>query len=316
MCNNSYFCSQLVFLGMNKITDFKLLISLIIVGLVWGTTFLGIRIAIETIPAWYSTSIRNFIAALIVLIIVFFRKELRWIGWKAFCQQAITALLMLVFSNGFTTVAEQTLPSGLTAILCAINPIMVFLLSIVFNIQKLNLKGFIGVLLGFSGMLFIFKDGLGDIINPNYKTGVVFLSIAILSWSLGTIYVKKVSMLTNSITLNLLYQFTIAGVVQLALARIFHDDTNYENWSTHSILAMLYLAVFGSVITLFCYQYALKKVTPIRVSILTYVNTIIAVFLGWLIKDEVITKDFGIAITLIILGVVIINFKKKIKPIS
>lgn len=277
---------------MNKITDFKLLISLIIVGLVWGTTFLGIRIAIETIPAWYSTSIRNFIAAFIVLIIVLFRKELSWIGWKAFCQQAITALLMLVFSNGFTTVAEQTLPSGLTAILCAINPVMVFLLSIIFNIQKPNLKGFIGVLLGFSGMLFIFKDGLGDIINPNYKTGVVFLSIAILSWSIGTIYVKKVSMLSNSITLNLLYQFTIAGVVQLALARIFHDDTNYENWSTNSILAMLYLAVFGSVITLFCYQYALKKVTPIRVSILTYVNTIIAVFLGWLIKDEVITKDF------------------------
>lgn len=310
MCNNSYFCSQLVFLSMNKITDFKLLISLIIVGLVWGTTFLGIRIAIETIPAWYSTSIRNFIAALIVLIIVLFRKELRWIGWKAFCQQGITALLMLVFSNGFTTVAEQTLPSGLTAILCAINPVMVFLLSIVFNIQKPNLKSFIGVLLGFSGMLFIFKDGLEDIINPNYKTGVVFLSIAILSWSLGTIYVKKVSMLSNSITLNLLYQFNIAGVVQLALARIFHDDTNYENWSNNSIFAMLYLAVFGSVITLFCYQYALKKVTPIRVSILTYVNTIIAVFLGWLIKDEVITKDFGIAIILIILGVVIINYKK------
>ena len=77
--------------------DYKLLFSLVAVGLIWGTTFLSIRIAIETIPPWYSTAIRNFIAAFIVLLILLFRKELRWIGWKSFYQQAILAILMLVF---------------------------------------------------------------------------------------------------------------------------------------------------------------------------------------------------------------------------
>ena len=298
---------------MNPKTDYKLLFCLIAVGLIWGTTFLGIRVAIETIPPWYSTSIRNFIAAFIVFIILIFRKELRWIGWQSFFQQAILATLMLVFSNGFTTIAEQTLPSGLTSIICAINPVMVFLLSIFFKIQKPTLKGFIGVLIGFCGILFIFKDGLGDILNPDYKTGVVFLLIAIFSWALGTIYVKKFGQSTNSISLNIFYQFMIAGCIQLVLANIFYKDSNFQNWSFESILALVYLAIFGSVIALFAYQYALKKVAPIQVSILAYVNTIIAVFLGWLIKDEIIKKEFIIATLLIILGVFIINYKKERK---
>ncbi len=301
---------------MNQKTDYKLLFCLIAVGLIWGTTFLGIRVAIETIPPWYSTSIRNFIAASIVFIILVFTKGLKWIGWKSFSHQAVAATLMLVFSNGFTTIAEQTLPSGLTSIICAINPVLVFVFSIFFKIQKPTLRGFIGVLIGFSGIIFIFKDGLADILNPNYKTGVAFLIIAIISWSLGTIYVKKLSKNSNSISLNIFYQFMIAGCIQLALANVFYPDSNYKNWSSTSIFAMIYLAVFGSVLALFCYQYALKKVAPIQVSILTYVNTIIAVFLGWLIKNEVIKNEFIVATLLIILGVFIINYKKKVKPIS
>ena len=75
--------------------------------------------------------------------------------------------------------------------------------------------------------------------------------------------------------------------------------------------ATLYLAIFGSVLSFFCYHYALKRVTALQISILNYINTIIAVFLGWLLLDEVITSDFIIATALIILGVFIINYKKK-----
>ena len=160
---------------MPKNVAIKLLVSMIIVGVVWGTTFLGISIAVETIPPWYSTAIRNFIAASILFLILLFQKEFKWIGWKSFRQQLVLSVLMIVFANGFTTIAEQTLPSGLTSIISAINPVVIFLLSIGFQLQKPSTKGFIGVLLGFSGVVFIFKDGLGDILNPNYKTGVIFL---------------------------------------------------------------------------------------------------------------------------------------------
>lgn len=296
---------------MPKNLDVKLILSMIIVGLVWGTTFLGISIAVETIPPWYSTTIRNFIAASIIFIILLFQKEFKWIGWKSLKQQLILSVLMLVFANGFTTVAEQTLPSGLTSIISAINPVIIFLLSIGFQLQKPTLKGFTGVLLGFSGVVFIFKDGLGDILNPNYKTGVLFLSIAILSWGFGTIYSKKISNQPNNLMLNLFYQFILAAVIQIVISLILYPNSEIETWSIKSIAAVIYLAVFGSVIAMFSYQYALQRVTPIQVSILTYVNTIIAVFLGWYLNHEVVTKDFIIAVILIIIGVFVINYKGK-----
>ncbi len=296
---------------MPKNIDVKLILSMIIVGLVWGTTFLGISIAVETIPPWYSTTIRNFIAASIIFIILLFQKEFKWIGWNSLKQQLILSVLMLVLANGFTTIAEQTLPSGLTSIISAINPVIIFLLSIGFQLQKPTWKGFLGVLLGFSGVLFIFKDGLGDILNPDYKTGVLFLSIAILSWGFGTIYSKKISQQPNNLMLNLFYQFLLAAIIQIILSVILHPNSEIENWSVKSIGAVIYLAVFGSVIAMFSYQYALQRVTPIQVSILTYVNTVIAVFLGWYLNNEVVKKDFIIAVVLIIIGVFVINYKGK-----
>lgn len=295
----------------NPKPDLKLIFSLVIVGIVWGTTYLGIRVAVESIPPWFITSIRQGIAALIVLGILLYKKQLSWIGWNNLKFQLIPSLLMIVIANGFTTIAEQTLPSGLTSIMSALSPVIIFIGGILFRIEKPRLKGLIGVLLGFLGVVFIFRNGLDDILDPNYKTGMLFLSIAIMSWSAGTVYSKKHTHKSNNIALNLFYQFSISSIIQFALAFIFSSDTDLNTWSLRSISAVLYLAVFGSVLAFFCYHYALKRVTAVQVSILNYVNTIIAVFLGWLLLDEVITFDFIIATALIILGVFIINYKKK-----
>jgi drug/metabolite transporter (DMT)-like permease len=295
----------------NQKPDLKLIFSLVIVGIVWGTTYLGIRVAVESIPPWFITSIRQGIAALIVLGILIYKKQLSWIGWNNLKFQLIPSLLMIVIANGFTTIAEQSLPSGLTSIMSALSPVIIFIGGILFGIEKPRLKGIIGVLLGFLGVVFIFRNGLEDILDPNYKTGMLFLSIAIMSWSAGTVYSKKHTHKSNNIALNLFYQFSISSLIQFVLAFIFSSNTDVNAWSLRSISAVVYLAVFGSVLAFFCYHYALKRVTAVQVSILNYVNTIIAVFLGWLLLDEVITFDFIIATALIILGVFIINYKKK-----
>lgn len=295
----------------NQKPDLKLIFSLVIVGIVWGTTYLGIRVAVESIPPWFITSIRQGIAALIVLGILIYKKQLSWIGWNNLKFQLIPSLLMIVIANGFTTIAEQSLPSGLTSIMSALSPVIIFIGGILFGIEKPNLKGLIGVLLGFLGVVFIFRNGLEDILDPNYKTGMLFLSIAIMSWSTGTVYSKKHTHKSNNIALNLFYQFSISSLIQFVLAFIFSSNSDVNTWSLRSISAVVYLAVFGSVLAFFCYHYALKKVSAVQVSILNYVNTIIAVFLGWLVLDEVITFDFIIATALIILGVFIINYKKK-----
>jgi drug/metabolite transporter (DMT)-like permease len=298
---------------MKESLDYRLIFALTAVGVIWGTTFLGIRVAVETIPPWFVTSIRQGLAGLIMMIILLFKKELKWIGWKNLKQQLIPSVLMIVIANGFTTIAEQTLPSGLASVISALSPILIFLGSIMFGLQKMSLRGFVGVIIGFSGVVFIFKDGLGSFLNADYRTGMVFMGFAILAWAAGTIYTKTYVNKSNNIMLNLFYQFTMASCIQLVLASIFSPNPDLNSWSAKSIFAALYLSIFGSVIAFFCYNYALKHVTAVQVSILSYINTIIAVFLGWLLLDEVITIDFIIATVLIILGVFIVNYKKKEK---
>ncbi len=184
-----------------------------------------------------------------------------------------------------------------------------FLGSVAVGLQKFSLRAFAGVLMCFSGILFIFWDGIQDLANPGYRMGMIFLFCAISGWASGTIFTKKLNIQSGNITLNLFYQFLFAGIVQIGFAFIFSENYNFGNWTLKSISAMLYLAVFGSVAAFFAFHYALTKISPVQVSILAYINTIIAIFLGWLIMDEQISFKFIIAAALIICGVFIINYK-------
>ncbi|NMR34487.1 EamA family transporter [Chryseobacterium aquaticum] len=290
--------------------NYKLIFAVLTVAIVWGTTFLGIRIAVETIPAWFVAGIRQFIAAIIMFFILIYRKEFKWIGWKNLGHQIVFSTLMLIVANGMTTVAEENVTSSLTSLISACSPIVVFLGSVAIGIQKFTFKAFFGVLLCFSGILFIFWDGLADMANPDYRMGIIYLFIAIVGWASGTIFTKKLSIQSKNISLNLFYQFAFAGIVQLCFAFLFSENYNFENWSVKSISAMLYLAVFGSVAAFFAFHYALTKISPVQVSILAYVNTVISIFLSWLILDESISAKFIIAAVLIILGVFIINYNR------
>ncbi|UFH31522.1 EamA family transporter [Chryseobacterium sp. C-71] len=292
--------------------NYKLTFAVLTVAIVWGTTFLSIRVAVETIPAWFVAGIRQLLAAIIMLIILLYRKEFKWIGWKDLKYQLIFSTLMLIIANGMTTVAEESVTSSLASLMSACSPIVVFLGSVAIGLQKFSFRALIGIILCFSGILFIFWDGLNDLSNPDYLMGIIFLFVAILGWASGTIFTKKLNLQSKNITLNLFYQFMFAGIIQLIFAFLFSENYNFENWSLVSVSAMLYLAVFGSVAAFFAFHYALTKISPVQVSILAYVNTIISIFLSWLILDEKISAKFIIAAFLIILGVFITNYNPEL----
>lgn len=291
--------------------DFKLTLAILTVAVVWGTTFLSICVAVETIPAWFVAGIRQFLAAVIMLFILLYRKQFQWIGWKNLGYQLIFSSLMLIMANGLTTVAEETLTSSLTSLMSATSPIVVFLGSVAIGLQKFTIRAMIGLLMCFGGILFIFWDGINDLANPDYRLGIFLLLIAIAGWASGTIFTKKMNIQSKNISLNLFYQFAFAGIIQIIFAFLFTDNYNFENWSVKSISAMLYLSLFGSVAAFFAYHYALTKVSPVQVSILAYINTIISIFLSWLILNEEISAKFIIAAILIILGVFVINYNRE-----
>lgn len=291
--------------------DYNLIFAILAVAIIWGTTFLGIRISVETIPGWFVAGIRQFLAGIILFFVLVYKKELKWIGWKNLRIQIIFSILMLIIANGMTTVAEENISSSLASLISAITPIFVFIGSIVFGLQRFNLRSLVGILMGFSGIVFIFWDGINDLLNHDFRMGIIFMFMAITGWAFGSIFTKKLNHKNDNIFLNLFYQFLFAGIAQLIIAFIFTKNYNFENWNLRSGLSVIYLAVFGSVVAFFAFHYALKKITPTQISILSYVNTIIAIFLGWLILDEEISIKFIVAAALIIFGVFITNYKPK-----
>lgn len=289
--------------------DPKLFLAIVIVAVVWGTTFLGIRIAVESIPPWFVAGIRQFIAAIILGAFLLFTKKLRWIGWKNLRIQWLLSSLMLIVANGMTTSAEEHISSSLASLISSTSPIIVFILSLFFGLQKFSIRGLIGIIMGFTGILLIFKDGLQDLLNPEYRMGVIFIFIAILGWGFGTIFSKKINHTPQNISVNLFYQFSFAGIVQIIFGFFLSNQIDIASWSFKSMFATVYLAIFGSLIGFFAFHFALKKITPTQISLLSYANTIIAIFLGWLVLDEQISAAFITATILIICGVFITNYK-------
>lgn len=287
----------------------KLFLAIFAVAFFWGTTFLTMKIGVETIPSWFVSGIRQFLAAVILLPILLYTKNLKWIGWRNFRIQVTLSSLMLVGANGLTTAAETHLTSSLTSLISSLAPVFIFILSLVIGIEKFSKRSLTGLLLGFLGVVFIFWDGIKDLANPDYIFGMAILFTGIFSWSVGTVYTKKLQIKTDNLFLNLFYQFAFAGIVQIIFALVSIKDYHFSTWSHSSMFAILYLAVFGSVITFYAYHYLLKTLLATQVSMLSYVNTVIGITLSWLILDEKISAKFIIATVLIISGVFIINYK-------
>jgi len=175
--------------------------------------------------------------------------------------------------------------------------------------QKFTLKSMLGILLGFTGIIFIFWDGIADFANPDYTRGIFYLFLGISANAVGALYIKKTGYTNDNMLLNLFYQFTFAGIIQIGTAVFLGEEFHPNSWSLSSIIALLFLTIFASIIAYLSYIYALTKVSAVKVSLLSYINTIIAIFLGWLVAGEKVDSKFIIATALIITGIFITNYK-------
>jgi drug/metabolite transporter (DMT)-like permease len=280
------------------------------VAFFWGTTFLGIRIGVETIPPFILAGIRNFISGFIILGYLIYQKQLESINARQFARAFILSVMMIVLANGLTTYAEKYISSGLASLISTLNPFFVLLLNLFLGYEKLSFKTVIGIVLGMLGIFLIYQSSLPDLVNPEYRGGIFAILIAVLMWAVGTIITKRGS--TNSLTMlmSVSLQMIIAGVILTLIQFYLTPDFNTASWSTRSIIAMIYLALFGSVVGYVAFSYLITQLPSTKVTVLSYINVVVALFLGWLILDEEITTRILLAATLIISGVVIVNYKR------
>ena len=190
------------------------------------------------------------------------------------------------------------------------------ILNLIFGYEKLSIKTVVGILLGIFGIFLIYQSSLTDLLIPEYRHGIFAILLAILAWAIGTIFMKRGSENSLTMLMNVCVQMLIAGVVLTAVQFYFTPDISTANWSSRSVFAMIYLALFGSVVGYVAFSYLITQLPSTKVVVLSYINLVVALFLGWLILDEKITSEIIVATIFIISGVVIVNLKKAKNPVT
>jgi drug/metabolite transporter (DMT)-like permease len=300
-------------LSEEKGSALKLLAAFIAVYVIWGSTYLGIKFAIESIPPFLMASLRFLIAGSI-LFLISNKSDNEKLTFAQYKSTAIVGLLLLLGGNGGVVWAEQYLPSGLTALLVSTVPVWVVVISWLFPQEKKNqVKNVIGVTLGFAGLYFLVSPG--NLIKGSEVDLLAALVLigATLSWSIGSVYTHH-AVLPKSSMVSTSFQMIFGGLGLLAASLISGEPFNFNpsEVSTQSFLAFLYLILFGSLIAFSAYIWLLKKAGASKATTYAYVNPVVAVILGWLLAGEEITLRLVIAAIIIVAAVVIIltDFRK------
>ncbi len=281
-------------------------LALAAICLIWGTTYLALRIGVTHFPPFLFIAIRQTTAGLLLVSFLLLSKKSVWPNSEHLIRQAIGGFFMITLGNGLVAWAEVTIPSGVAAIICTLMPILVILTNLTTNSEeKITWPIVIGSALALGGVLLIFSEYITDLANPLYRIGILMTFIAVTSWATCSVWMKK-SNTNNDPFLNAGMQMFFGGLICFPIS-VAVDDLSHVSWSAEAGYSLLYLTVFGSLIAYACYTYTLRKLPMTIVSLYAYINPFVAVILGWLILDEKLNTKIGIAILITILGVYVVN---------
>lgn len=296
---------------MTERKDLKLIAvttALLMVYLFWGGTYLGMKIAIESMPPFIMAGVRFFLAGAVLLLIG------RWRGAEMPSVQewrgaGIVGALLLLGGNGVVAWAELRLPSAIASLLVATVPLWILVFNWVGGSrQKPTLGVLAGILVGLSGVAVLVVHPGGGEEKGVDTIGILALLFASVSWSFGSLYSRTAKLPASPLMSTALQM--IGGGILLSIASLFLDDwskLHLTQISLRSWIAFAYLVVFGSILAYTAYIWLLKNAEPSLVSTYAFVNPIVAVFLGWLLADEQLTAQSWVAAAMIIAAVAIIT---------
>lgn len=281
-------------------------IALGVICIIWGTTYLALRIGVLHFPPFLFVILRQIFASSILGGIMLTVGKAAWPSRENVVRQAIAGFFMITLGNGLVAWAEVLIPSGVAAIICSLMPVAVILINVAANREeKPTLPIMFGVLVGLVGIVLIFAEHIQDFSKLEYQTGIFLIFIAVLSWAGGSVWLKKKNTEGN-LFLNAALQMFFGGLWLVPCSLMFDNFTNLS-WSVEAAISLAYLVVFGSVIAYACYSYALRKLPMTILSLYAYVNPVVAVILGWLVLDEKLNGTIAVAIVITVTGIYIVN---------
>ncbi len=287
------------------------------VCIIWGTTYLVLRIGVTQFPPFLFSMLRFLAAGPILLLFTALSGKVSWPDRSTLFNQAICGLLMITLGISVVGWAEVYISSGVAAIVCSMMPIWTVIINvIVTKDEKPNWLIIVGLATGLSGIILIFGEHLSEFSNANYTKGILLTFMANLSWAIGSIWIKKKNQNSNPF-LNAGLQMLFGGLFLIPFTLVF-DDYSQIQWNNEVVFSLIYMILIGSAAAYACYSYAIKKLPMTLVSLYAYINPVVAVILGWLVLSEKLNFQIGLAIAITVLGIYLVNrgYQLKASPIS
>ncbi|HTW59475.1 MAG TPA: EamA family transporter [Terriglobales bacterium] len=288
----------------NRAYNLKIALAFAAIYLIWGSTYLAIRYAVETIPPLVAAGIRHTIAGSILLAWACLRgyrpKREHWIAGIA-----VGALFFLV-GHGSLHWAEQYVASGLAALLIATEPMFILVLAWLAGQQRISRISALGLGLGVVGVAILLGAELT--MKGSSLLGLIAVLVGSLSWAGGVVVSAKVKLPTDALARTAVP--LLCGAVMLLLAAGLTGEFHATHWasiSLRSIMGLAYLVVFGSIVAFTSYTWLLQQCPPALVATHTYANPVVAMLLGWLLASEPLTVRVVVASVAILGAIVLIR---------
>ena len=277
------------------------------VCLIWGTTYFAIKVALDTIPPFLMGGIRYTVAGLVLAAAMVLRGR-RLPPRSAWGRLALLGFFMLGIGNGGVVWGEQSVPSGLTAVLIGTSPFwMVSVDAAVSGGRGLRTRHWVGLIVGFIGIVVLVWPDIsaGGSRGAHFAAGVLALQIACAGWAVGSAYTRR-HVLPGDVLGSAAMQMIFGGACML-LAGTVLGEWGHLGVSPRTSSALVYLTLAGSIVAFAAYSYALRHLDVAIVSLYTYVNPVIALALGTLVLGEPFSWRMLLAIAVIVVGVLIVS---------
>jgi drug/metabolite transporter (DMT)-like permease len=294
----------------------QVIIAFALVYVLWGSTYLGIRIAVEHIPPALMGALRFLTAGALMLAFCAATGRSVRVSWAQVKQLTIIGVLLLSTGNVVLGWAETYIPTGLAALLIAITPLWFLLLeTFSHHGDHISKRGIAGLALGIVGVVVLMwpKLAMGGAVGKRELFGAMLVMFSSFSWATGSVLSKRWNTQVDPYVASG-WEMLIAGAVNMAAAVVL-GDLHQVVWARSSLLAVLYLVIAGSWIGFTAYVWLLRNVPTPKVATYAYVNPIVAVFLGWLVLHEKIDRYIVAGAMIVVISVVLITRAKiRTKP--
>jgi drug/metabolite transporter (DMT)-like permease len=290
---------------MRRHPHFKAYLALAAVCFFWGTTYLGIRMALESLPPLLLVGLRYTISGTALLLVAYFAKAHLPSGKELF-YTALYGVIIIGIGNGCLAFAEVWIPSGLAALFITTSPFwMVGMEALIPGGERLHAPTLLGMLVGLLGTsLLVAPNAIQQGWNGPSLKGFLVLQFGCCGWAFGSILQRRHATTAHPVVSGAVQQLA-TGLVFLGPAWL--TKTQPVHWTPRSIGAVIYLVTFGSVIGYSAYLYALDKLPVSVVSTYNYINPVVAILLGWLFYREQIGVREVLSMLVIFTGVALVK---------